>query len=67
MLLLPALLNIVSATYYDLLVHHLIVAANLLLDFEDPDFHANMKNHGRDIKVKAKGYGKKWKKLKIWI
>ena len=67
MFLLPALLNTVFAICYDLLVHHPIVVVDLLLDFEDPDFHANMKNHRRDIKVKAKGYGKKWKKLRIWI
>ena len=67
MFLLPALLNTVSATCYDLLVHHPIVAVNLLLDFEDSDFHTNMKNLECDIEVKAKGYGKKWKKPRILI
>ena len=48
-------------------MHHLIIAVYLLLDLEDPDFHENMKNHGRDIEVEAKGYEKRWKKMKILI
>ena len=67
MLQFPALLSTVFAKNFYWLVHHPIVVVNLLLDFEDLDFHANMKNLECDIEVKVKGYGKKWKKLRIWI
>ena len=48
-------------------MHHPIVVVDLPFDLENPDFHENMKNHGRNIEVEAKGYEKRWKKMKILI
>ena len=59
MLQLPALLNIAFARNSNLLMHHPIVVANLLLDFKDLDFLENMKNLDCDIEVRAKDYEKK--------
>jgi len=46
-------------------VHHPIVVVDLLPDSEDLDFYTNMKNLEHDIMVKAKGYGRRWRKMKI--